>query len=98
MLTQEEAVEISVLLKQGLGVREVARRCGVSRNTVRRVRDEGSDRRYVRPARTSKLESFKAYLTERVAAARPQWIPASVLLREIRERGYAGSHTILYAD
>lgn len=95
MLTQEDAVEISVLLKQGMGVREVARRCGVSRNTVRRVRDEGPERRYARAARASKLEPFKAYLTERVAAARPQWIPASVLLREIRERGYEGSHTIL---
>jgi transposase len=95
MLIQEEAVEISVLLKQGMGVREVARRCGVARNTVRRVRDEGSERRYRRPARTGKLEPFKAYLAERVAAARPQWIPASVLLREIRARGYSGSHTIL---
>jgi transposase len=29
-------------------------------------------------------------LLERIAAARPQWIPAVVLLREIRERGYEG--------
>jgi len=36
MLIQEGAMEIAVLLKQGLGVREVVRRCGVSRNTVRR--------------------------------------------------------------
>jgi len=37
MLLQEDAMEIAVLLKQGLGVREVARQCGVSRSTVRRV-------------------------------------------------------------
>lgn len=38
MVAEQAAVEIEVLLKQGLGVREVARRCGVSRNTVRPVR------------------------------------------------------------
>jgi len=58
MLTQENAVEIEVLLKQGMGVREVARRCGVSRNMVRRVRDEGAGRRYERERRCSKLDAF----------------------------------------
>jgi transposase len=96
MLIQEDAVEIEVMLKQGLGVREVARRCGVSRNTVRRVRDEGAQRRrYQREARVGKLTVFEEYIRERLAAAAPQWIPATVLLREIRERGYVGSHSIL---
>ena len=95
MLTQEDAVEILVLLKQGMGVREVARRCGVSRNTVRRVRDEGSERRYTRQQRASKLDAFRDYLAERIASAAPKWIPASVLLREIKARGYTGSHAIL---
>jgi transposase len=91
MLTQEDAVEILVLLKQGMGVREVARRCGVSRNTVRRVRDEGSERRYTRQQRASKLDAFRDYLAERIASAAPKRIPASVLLREIKARGYTGS-------
>lgn len=95
MFIQEDAVEILVLLKQGMGVREVARRCGVSRNTVRRVRDEGSQRTYRREARPSKLDAHRAYLQQRIAAAAPKWIPASVLLRELKERGYSGSHTIL---
>lgn len=95
MLTQEDAVEIEVLLKQGMGVREVARRCGVSRNTVRRVRAEGSGRRYQRAPRASKLDDFREYIGERLAAASPAWIPATVMLREIRERGYTGSHSIL---
>lgn len=29
-------------------------------------------------------------MLERVAAARPHWIPATVLLRELREAGYEG--------
>jgi transposase len=97
MLTQEDAVEIEVLLKQGMGLREVARRCGVSRNTVRRVRDEGGGRRYQRGRRSSKLDAFAGYIGERLAAAAPGWIPATVLLRELRARGYTGSHSILRA-
>ncbi len=34
---------------------------------------------------------------ERIEAARPRWIPATVLLREIRERGYAGGISQLKA-
>ncbi|AVQ00272.1 hypothetical protein C7S18_23535 (plasmid) [Ahniella affigens] len=97
MLSQEESVEIEVLLKQGMGVREVARRCGVSRNTVRRVREEGSGRRYQREARVSKLAPYLDYIRDRLAAAAPDWIPASVMLREIKAQGYSGSHSILRA-
>lgn len=97
MLIQEGAVEIEVLLKQGMGVREVARRCGVSRNTVRRVRAEGAGRRYRREPRQGKLDAFADYIRGRLAAAAPGWIPATVMLREVRERGYTGSHSILRA-
>jgi len=30
------------------------------------------------------------YLQERVEAAKPDWIPATVLKREIEQRGYTG--------
>ena len=36
MLSQEQAVEIKVLARRGMGVREIARQTGISRNTVRR--------------------------------------------------------------
>ena len=36
MLSQEGAVEIKVMARQGKGVREIARELGLSRNTVRR--------------------------------------------------------------
>ena len=39
----------------------------------------------------------KMYLQERIEAARPRWIPAVVLWREIRERGYRGGVTQLKA-
>jgi transposase len=47
--------------------------------------------------RATKLDDYKEYLRGRVAQARPRWIPATVLLREIRERGYAGGISQLKA-
>lgn len=96
MLTQEQAVEIRVLARQGMGVREIARRMGCSRNTVKRyLRDAEASRYGPRAPRPTKLDAFKAYVRARIEAARPQWIPAVVLLREIRERGYEGGLTQL---
>jgi transposase len=92
MLTQEQAVEIRVLARRGVGMREIARQMGCSRNTVRRyLRDTGAARYKQRTARGTKLDPYKAYLKSRVEAARPDWIPATVLLREIRELGYRGA-------
>jgi len=45
-----------------------------------------------RPAQPSKLDAFKPYLEERLRAG--VW-NARVLLRELRERNYAGGYTIL---
>jgi transposase len=96
MLTQEQAVEIRVLARRGIGIREIARQLGCSRNTVRRyLADETAARYKPRPSRASKLEPFKPYVLERIEAARPHWIPATVLLRELQELGYAGSLTQL---
>lgn len=79
-----------------MAIREIARQAGCSRNTVRRyLRDDGAQHYGPRPARTTKLDAHQAYLLERIAAARPRWIPAVVLWREIRERGYQGGLTQL---
>jgi transposase len=69
---------------------------GISRNTVRRyLRDEEAIRYKPRPPRPAKLDPFKAYVVERLRAAAPERIPASVLLMELRERGYTGGYTML---
>jgi transposase len=95
MLVAEEAVEIRVLRRQGKSIREISRMLNVSRNTVRRyLRGEGLPR-YEREARPSKLDAYKHYIAERVQAAAPDWIPATVLLRELRALGYAGGYSIL---
>ena len=96
MLTPEQAVEIKVLVRQGVGIREIARQLGCSRNTVRRYLREAAASRYgPRQWRPTKLDAFKSYLLKRVATARPRWIPAVVLHREIRELGYEGGLTQL---
>ena len=98
MLTQEQAVEIRVLARQGMGIREIARQMGCSRNTVKRyLREAGASRYGPRAPRPTKLDAFKPYVRARIEAARPHWIPAVVLLREIRERGYEGGLTQLKA-
>lgn len=97
MLTQESLVEIHVLHRQGHSIRAIAKRLHVSRNTVRRyLRDIAKTPVYSERAdRPSKLDPYKPYLMERIAAARPDWIPATVLLREIQEQGFIGKVGIL---
>lgn len=86
------------MARQGLPIREIARRMSCSRNTVRRYLREPEAVGYPpRAARPTKLEPFQEYLLERIAAARPDWIPATVLLREIQERGYDGGYSQLKA-
>jgi transposase len=91
MLTQEQAVEVRVLARRGGKVKEIARELGVSKNTVKRyLRDPQAGRYKRRAPRPRKLDVYLEYLQERIEAAQPRWIPATVLLREIRERGYEG--------
>jgi len=92
MLTQETLVEIHVLHSHGESIRAIAQKLGVSRNTVRLyLRDLSAVPTYPdRTQRATKLDPYKDYLLARIDAAKPYWIPATVLLREIQDRGYAG--------
>ncbi|NSL71768.1 hypothetical protein C6Y62_08100 [Hyphomicrobium sulfonivorans] len=97
MLTAEERMELDILKKHGAGIRELARATGRSRNTVRRYLREGeaASVRKPSPKRAEKLDPFKDYIIERMRAAAPDRIPAAVLFREIRPRGYTGGETRL---
>jgi transposase len=92
----EGAMEIRILKRQGVSVREIARRTGVSRNTVKRYLKSTEDPGYTaRPAVVGKLDAHKVFLSERMAAAHPDRIPGTVLLNELRLRGYTGGITLL---
>jgi len=98
MLNQEQTVEIHVLRRQGKSIRAIAKELGLSRVTVRRYLADPKARRYgPREGRPTKLGPYIEYLHARIEAARPAWIPATVLLREIRERGYDGGISMLRA-
>jgi transposase len=92
MLRAEEQMELEILRRHGEGIRELARSTGRSRNTVRRYLREGEAAclRKPGPPRAEKLDPYKEYIIDRLRAAEPDRIPAAVLLREIRSRGYAG--------
>lgn len=98
MITDEVYVEIELLRKHGLSLRKIANEVGCAVNTVRRHLEADSLPRYQRsPPRVTKLSRFETYLGERQAAARPAWIPATVLQREIAAQGYVGGLSQLRA-
>jgi len=92
-------VEIKVLAHQGYSIKTIARELGLSRNTVRKYLRHDTPLPHYRPrtSRPCKLDPFKAMLQQRIEAARPHWIPATVLLRELREQGYDGGISQLKA-
>ena len=94
MLGQEGYVEIHVLHRQGKSIKAISRELGVSRNTVRKyLRTAQVPRESARSAKPTKLDEYRAYLNSRVEAARPDWIPATVLFDEITALGYTGGLT-----
>ena len=99
MLKAEEQMELVVLKKHGESLRSLSRPTGRSRNTVRRyVRGgEAACTRKPAPKRAGKLDAFPQYIIDRLAAAVPDRIPATVLLREIRALGDSGGISQLKA-
>lgn len=90
-------MDIHVLHRQGNSIRSISRQLGISRNTVRSyLRDFAKSPNYgPRAARPSKLTPFKPYLHERIEAAKPYWIPATVLCRELQTQGYDGQEGLV---
>ncbi|MEZ8122635.1 IS21 family transposase [Vibrio splendidus] len=97
MINQEQLVEIHVLHQQGCSIRRIAKDLGISRNTVRNyLRDKSKAPVYPgRQPRSTKLQPYHDYLRTRIDAAKPYWIPATVLLRELKALGYEGGITML---
>lgn len=63
MLDPMAAMEIRVMKRRGMGIREIAREMGCSRNTVRRyLRGGGGEQYGPRAPRPWKLDPYKAYL------------------------------------
>lgn len=85
-------MHIKILHQQGKSLRAIACELGCSVNTVRKyVNEEVPPAYQERARREPKVAPFATYLQQRVAAAAPDWIPATVLWREIRDQGFDGS-------
>lgn len=96
MITKEIFVDILALYRQGKSIRAIARENRISINTVRKyIRTPDLPHYAKREVRPGKLDPFKDYLKQRIEAAKPEWIPATVLLKEIRTQGYTGQISIL---
>jgi transposase len=94
VLRGTEVQEIEELKRQGLSIQAISELTGYDRKTVRKylIVPDGIPAYRPREAQPSKLDPFKSYLQERLGAG--VW-NARVLLRELRERSYNGSYTIL---
>jgi len=79
------------LLREGVSKSEVARRLGVSRQTVYDWIERGDEAETPR-RRPSKLDPFRRQIESRLERFD---LPATVLLKEIKEKGYDGRITIL---
>lgn len=91
MITQEVWMDIKGLHRQGASIREIARRSGLSRATVRRILSQTVPERYgPRPPRPRKLDRFVPWL-EAVLEARP-WARGTMLYRELVAQGYEGHY------
>ena len=92
MIPQETRVMIRHFLRQGETKSQVARRLGVSRQTVYNHLCFDPEKKRKRKKRASKLDPYKGYIRARLEEFE---LPAAVVFREIRERVYGGSITIL---
>lgn len=98
MLTVEENIMIKIMYSQGFSMRQIAKKLRVSRNTVRRHltcldATTYANRNIVKSK--LKLTAYEQYIKARIAAAKPNWIPATVIFNEIVARGYQGSISLL---
>jgi len=82
------------LLREGIPIARIAERLGVSRQTIYNWKKRSEDGEAEPPARSrkSKLDPFREHIASRLERFD---LPATVLFREIRERGYTGGITIL---
>ncbi|MGC2331881.1 MAG: IS21 family transposase [Candidatus Acidiferrales bacterium] len=95
--------EVEILLKAGHPQTEVARLAGVSLCSVKRIAeeapvvhvDDAAEREKRRIGRPSKVNHFRKFLIEILEEKAD--LPSLEILRRVREAGYRGGKTALYA-
>jgi transposase len=92
MLDLDQFMNLHLLQKEGHSIRDIARRSGHSRNTVRKVLKARAPLPTPKRERTSLVDPFKAYLRERYL--QPQ-LSAVRLAQEIGSTGFQGGVRIV---
>jgi len=95
--------EVEILLKAGHSKAEVARLAGVSLCSVKRIAeeapvvhvDDAAEREKRRIGRPSIVEDFRKTVVK-ILEEKPD-LPSLEILRRVREAGYQGGKTVLYA-
>src|ERR1700676_348855 len=103
MLGMLKRHEVEILLKAGHSQTEVARLAGVSLCSVKRIAeeapvvhvDDAAEREKRRIGRPSIVEDFRK-LVVKILEEKPE-LPSLEILRRVREAGYQGGKTALYA-
>ena len=90
MISREVRLRMKREVSDGVPIAAVARKYGVSRQSVYNVLNANVEAR--KAPRPSKLDPFKEHVKARLEEFD---LPATVLLREIKELGYAGGISIL---
>ena len=87
-------LSIEQLKREGLSIQAIGELTGYDRKTIRKylLKPDGAPAYRTRTPQAGKLDVFKPYLQDRLKAG--VW-NACVLLREVRQRGYAGGYSIL---
>jgi len=88
-------MEVKILRKQGLSYRELSKKLKKAVNTIIKYCKGGEFGYKKRPLIGSILDPYKEYIQNRIKAAKPKWIPAAVIFREIQGLGYGGKIRIL---
>jgi transposase len=92
MITLENWVMIKHLHKEGVPKSRIAEELGLDRRTVDKAINEDKPPQQERQSRNSILDPYKDYVKQRIDKYD---LTATRVLREIKERGYSGSYTIL---
>jgi transposase len=92
MITLEEWVMIKHMYNQGVPKARIAKELGLDPKTVEKAIKEDNPPRQKRRSRDSILDPHKDYIKQRLDKYD---LTATRILREVKERGYPGSYTIL---
>src|SRR5437588_12435025 len=103
MLSMLKRHEVEILLKAGHAKTEVARLSGISLRSVNRIAEEGpvvhvdeaserAKRQIGRPSRVANLRKRVVWIIQEASD-----LPSLEILRRVRETGYQGGKTALYA-